>query len=189
MVEPENVAPADIIVVLGAGMDPDGTLHRSSILRVEKAAVLFQTGAAPRLHFTGGKAVESGPSAGEMMAQLAVRLGVPRAAISTETASLSTLQNALFSMPSLNGYDRIILVTEGFHLPRAWLSFQWAAAHSIEIALVHSTEFRTNGTWTSGPKLVAREALAFWFNIARVAVWHGGSLMGVGNEQRDNWLQ
>ncbi|WP_107495901.1 hypothetical protein [Thalassobius sp. I31.1] len=36
LTEPDTFAPADVIMVFGAGMDDDGTLHYSSILRVEK---------------------------------------------------------------------------------------------------------------------------------------------------------
>ncbi len=190
--EPKTFAPADIIVVLGAGMDADGTLHPSSILRVEKAVKLFQAGAAPRLHFSGGEGILNGPAAGDKMAELAVSLGVPRAAISTENHSFSTLQNALFSMPALQNADRIILVTEGFHLARAWLSFHWAAWQSgrrIEIALAHSTIFRGGQGWSNGPKLLAREVLAIWFNLTRVGLWHIGGALGVEPQSRTAWLR
>ncbi len=192
MAEPDNIAPADFLVVLGAGMNSDGTLHESSKLRVIKAVELFQAGAAPMLLFTGGRAIETGPSSGSMMAQLAVNLGVPPVAIITETRSLSTLQNALFSMPKMASARRIIIVTEGFHLPRSWLSFKWAMAQigqNVDLALAHSTVFRKTGNWQSGPKLLAREALAFWFNLGRASLWQAVGLLNVADETRDIWLQ
>ncbi len=114
---------ADVIVVLGAGMEPDGTLHASSLQRVETGVELFHAGAAPSLHFTGGAAVPGGPSSGAQMASLAQSLGVQIELISHEDRSLSTLQNALFSQPMLRGAEDILVVTDGFHLPRSWLSF------------------------------------------------------------------
>jgi len=186
--EPESFAPADVIIVLGGGMDADGTLHQATRLRVRKGVALFQAGTAPKILFTGGRAVETGPSSGDMMARLAMQLGVPAAAIITETRSLSTLQNALFSMPKMEKATRIIIVTEGFHLLRSWLSFQWVAlieAQTLDIALAHSTIFRPD----SGAKLVAREALAFWFNLGRAALWHIGGWLNVAPDTRDSWLE
>lgn len=186
--EPESFAPVDVIVVLGGGMDADGTLHLASRLRVQKGVALFQAGTAPKLLFTGGRAVATGPSAGDMMARLAMQLGVPAAAIVTETRAHSTLQNALFSLPKIQNSTRILIVTEGFHLPRSWLSFQWAAlveARSLDISLARSTIFRP----ASGAKLVAREALAFWFNLGRAALWHMGGWLGIAPDTRNTWLE
>ena len=99
--EPERFAVADRIVVLGAGMDADGTLHLSTKLRVEKAFAIYQKCAAPAIHFTGGIARPEGPSAGQQMAQYAIQMGVPERATTYEGKSQSTLQNALFSIPYL----------------------------------------------------------------------------------------
>lgn len=186
--EPESFTDsAEIIVVLGGGMDPDGTLYEPSKLRVIKAVELYQAGAAPKMLFSGGRALDAGPSAADLMAKLAVRLGVPPSAILTETRALSTLQNALFSMPALEGSNDIILITEGFHLLRAWLSFQWAAqisGRTLHISLAHSAVFDPQ----TGAKLLVTETLSIWFNLGRVAAWYGGSWLNIPLEIRDNWL-
>jgi uncharacterized SAM-binding protein YcdF (DUF218 family) len=191
--EPVNFARADVIVVPGAGMDADGTLHRSSIGRVEKAVALFQDGTAARLHFSGGGAVPDGPSAGAQMAALAQASGVPATAISIEGRSQSTLQNALFSQDALTGATRIIIVTEGFHLARSWLSFRWAgwtAGQRPQIALAHSTIFRKARPGRSGAvMMVLREGAAWPFNVARAAVWHAAQWTGTSRERRDSWLR
>lgn len=192
--EPDEFDPADVIVVLGADMDADGTLHPSTVLRVEKGVALFQNGTAPRMHFTGGRGRADGPAAGKMMARLAVELGVPEEVITHEDESLSTLQNALFSMPMLQDAKRIILVTEGFHLPRSWASFKWAAfnsGNSFDIALARSTAFRAKSpNLRYAPvSMVVREVLAWGFNTLRVVAWQGAGWAGVENTRRDGWLQ
>lgn len=192
--EPEKFTPADMIVVLGAGMDADGTLHRSTILRVKKGVALFHAGAAPHMHFTGGMGGKNGPSAGQMMAKLAQSLAVPAVQTSTENKSQSTLQNALFSQPTLKDVKRIILVTEGFHLPRSWASFQWAAwqnGRELDIALSRSTAFRQpSETARFTPvTMVAREGLAWGFNLLRAISWHGAGWYGIADEERNKWLQ
>ena len=191
---PQQDGPADVIVVLGAGMEPDGTLHGSSIQRVEKGVELFHAGVAPRLHFTGGAAVSGGPSSGAQMAALAHSLSVSEAVISHEDRSLSTLQNALFSQPILRDAGHILIVTDGFHLPRSWLSFTWAAWHvgapTPEISVAFPARLRSpSPDWPFSPvAMPLREALAVWFNLTRLAMFEVGRVAGVDREIRDPWL-
>lgn len=192
LTEPEKFPPADVIMVFGAGMGADGTLHPSTILRVEKGVTLYQQGAAPRLHMSGGMARDGGPSAGDQMRDLAVRLGVPGDVITSETRSLSTLQNALFSLPDLSQDGRIIAVSEGFHLPRVWASLHWAAMNdgrSFDVGLANSEPFRStspNLDWPQGA-MVWREVLATGFNALRATAWQIGGVIGA--ENRDDWLK
>ncbi|MEM6620224.1 MAG: YdcF family protein [Pseudomonadota bacterium] len=170
-----------MIVVLGGGMDPDGRLHRSSTTRVDAGVALWRAGVADRLHFSGG--ARDLVSAGERMAARARAAGVPVNAITTERQSQSTLQNALFSRPTLRDAS-IILVTEKFHLPRAWASFQamglrpvaWAAAPPARATLASRT------------RVTLRESLAVWFNLGRWGLWRAAGALGVKNATRDSWL-
>ncbi len=186
--DPSSAPRHDVIVVLGAGMDPDGTLHRSSRLRVERGVALWQAGLAPRMHFSGGEGRPGGPSAGEGMARLAVSMGVPEDAVSWEGLSQSTLQNALFSQPMLEGATSILIVTEGFHLPRAWISFRWAGPQ--DVGLVFSERFRAETPNSRFPRtmMTLREALAFWFNLGRMAAYEGAGALGVAKATREGWL-
>src|SRR5512137_2804345 len=58
---PSDIQSADAIVVLGAAMDPDGTLSCESLVRTVKAVALYRTGRAPLVVFSG-PAREDGPS-------------------------------------------------------------------------------------------------------------------------------
>jgi uncharacterized SAM-binding protein YcdF (DUF218 family) len=122
------------------------------------------------------------------MADLAVSLGVPAAVISYEDRSQSTLQNALFSAPQLHDATSIRLVTEGFHLPRSWLSFRWAGDWSL--SLTPSERFRSMSPNSRYPGLtmVLREGVAFWFNAGRVLTYEAGGLIGVDQRTREGWL-
>ena len=192
--DPASVAKTDVIIVLGAGMDANGRLHRSTRLRVAKGVDLWANGRAPRMHFTGGQAAPDGVSAGEAMALLAQGMGVPVGATSFEGRSLSTLQNALFSQPMLSGEQSARLVTEGFHLPRSWLSFKWAAWHvgaaSPKLYLSHSERLRQGSPSARLPRLtmVTRETGALWFNAARVIGYEVARLLRIPVAQRDPWL-
>lgn len=185
---PKKMTQTDIIVVLGAGMDPDGTLHRSTTLRVDRGVELWKADLAPRLHFTGGQGRPGGPSAGERMAERAISQGVPIEVISYEGRSLSTLQNALFSQPMLEDAKTIRLVTEGFHLPRSYLSFWWAGDHDIYLSFSERFRNSTLGAQSPDVVMVFREALAVWFNLARVGIYETAAVFGVEEARRIGWL-
>jgi uncharacterized SAM-binding protein YcdF (DUF218 family) len=166
--------PAQVLIVLGGDMEADNTLGPQTRQRVEAGVALFQAGAAPRIHFTGGS--EADPGAGEQMRALAVSLGVPAAATSAESRSQSTLQNALLSRPVLGPLadEPVMLVTDGFHLARAWASFRWAGYRPVRLAAASAF----------GPSPVpdqlrslARETLAWWFNLPRVAAYEATLLV------------
>lgn len=182
--EPTDIK-VDLIIVLGGGMSPKGSLHTSSTVRVDKGVSLYKTGVAPRIHFTGGLASPNAPSAGEQMAARALEAGVPDAVISFEGASYSTLQNALFSKPDWLGAGHIVLVTEGFHLPRSWATFKAFGAHKI--TLVSARRFRGERI-RSGIRMTLREALAVWFNAGRFLVWQVAGLTDMPQADRDALL-
>ena len=117
-------------------MDDDNTLAAQTRRRVEAGVALYEAGAAPRIHFTGGSPRNGRPGAGEQMRALAVSLGVPAAVTSAESLSQSTLQNALFSRPcsARSPTAPVMLVTDGFHLARAWASFRWAGYGPVRLA-------------------------------------------------------
>jgi uncharacterized SAM-binding protein YcdF (DUF218 family) len=106
---------AGVLIVLGGAMTPEHRLGSETAARVEAAVALYEAGAAPRIHFTGGTPGYGLPGAGDEMRAFAVALGVPPAATSAENASRSTLQNALFSRPVLVRLadGTLLLVSDG----------------------------------------------------------------------------
>jgi len=162
--------PADLIIVLGGTMNGDNSLASETRGRVREGVRLHEAGLAPRIHFTGGSPDKGRPGAGDQMMALAIEWGVPPAAASAENWSESTLQNALFSREILGveADGSVILVSDGYHLARAWLTFRWAGYGPI--ALDAASPF---GDQSIARRLrrVGRESLAWWYNLARVAVW------------------
>ncbi len=119
-----------VIVLLSGGVDrparsPDdyAALTLSSVRRLFAAVNLWRKTPDARLVIAGGDA--HGTAESLVLASLAERLGVPAAAISTETKSRTTWENArnlAQEAPRLPG--RIWLVSSALHLPRARLAFQ-----------------------------------------------------------------
>jgi uncharacterized SAM-binding protein YcdF (DUF218 family) len=103
---------ADVLVVLGGGTDE----------RPTRAAELFQAGVAPLV-------LVSGSGDNDINVNILERNGVPESAILREPASLSTLENAKFSVALLRqkGVHRVIIVTSWYHSRRAMACFQSAA--------------------------------------------------------------
>jgi uncharacterized SAM-binding protein YcdF (DUF218 family) len=137
---------------------------------------LFDAGLAPVIIFSGGIARPTGPSAGAQMGRFAMTRGVPQDGVFAEGLAQSTLQNALFSLPLIPNAERIIIVTEAFHLPRSWASFRWAQwelGHPAKsFTLVMSEDVRRNPlTGDVRWNMLVRESLAIWFNAVRAAAY------------------
>jgi uncharacterized SAM-binding protein YcdF (DUF218 family) len=100
---------ADVIVVLGGGQ------HE----RPERAAELFRQRAAPRIIITG-----AGDDAINL--QLLLQSGVPARAIQIEGKSMTTRENAEFTLKLLRAENvhRVILVTSWYHARRAQKTFE-----------------------------------------------------------------
>jgi len=115
----DPLAHAEVILVPGARVHPDGRLSRSASERVRTAAGLHAAGWAPLVLLTGG-APDGGPVEAEQMALEAERSGIPASALLLETASKNSWENADFSAVALHRrrLTRAIVVTHGFHTRR-----------------------------------------------------------------------
>ena len=173
------VETTDAIVVLAAGLNDQGQIDQVTTGRVDKGIALYQAGHAPRLHMTGGTTLDGSPSSGQQMAERAIAAGIPAEAVTFEGASRSTLQNALFSIPMLDGSEHLTLVTDGFHLPRSMASFMWAGDKTLTIVATDAEpEFGH----------IIREGAAIWFNAGRVGAYWVLKRMGRDEEELIPWL-
>lgn len=166
----------DAIACMGGGMNARGTLAEPTLNRVERCVQLYEAGLAPIVIFTGGIATPSGPSAGEKMGEYGVTLGLDPLAVRTEDLAQSTLQNALFTLQDYPQANTFIIVTEGFHLPRSWASFRWAAwqlgrsdmtFHLVMSERVRRDPISDSVSWS----ILMRESLAIWFNAGRAVLY------------------
>ena len=120
---------ADALVVLGRGIDRDGSLPRLAKQRVERAAELFAWQTAPRIIFSGRCSLMTDviPAVTEAaaMAEYARELGLPGEALHVEEQSRDTIGNAYFVLRDFlepNDWTSIRVVTSDFHIQRtAWV--------------------------------------------------------------------
>ena len=139
----EQIPRADVIVVLGGalGLPIQPRQHVQLIAgsdRLWYTARLYKAGKAPQVILTGGNVFELEGMQGESWyaSQLLTEWGIPRQRLITETKSRTSYENAVNTRPLLEAMKarRVLLVTSGFHMPRALGVFRKALADtSIEI--------------------------------------------------------
>lgn len=177
----------DAILCLGAGVDAEGRIDPASRTRAGRCAELARAGAAPVLVMTGGPLRAGTPTAADGMADVARAAGTGDATILLEDRSHSTLQNALFSLRLVAPDARLILVTEAFHLPRAWISFRAMGAQ--DLVLYPSERLRRTARGRPAWHMLLRESLALWFNAGRLGAWWLGGMAGIPEDRRAVWLK
>ena len=167
------------VVVLAHAMDEAGTeLSPESEARLAKGVELYGAGKAPLLVLSGG----GNPPVARAMEASAVAAGVPQEAILVEDASLSTLQNALFTADLERlAHDRpILLVTHRYHLPRANASFRWAGFEDVR-----NVAADPEGGFALDEGLLW-EAVKWPYNLLRAAA---ASASEAANVPRDSYIK
>ncbi len=109
--------PSGAAIVFGAGLTRDGQPTTVLRDRVETAAQLYFTGKVEKLLMSGDNRFEY-YNEPEAMRQYAISLGVPADAIVMDYAGRSTYDSC-YRAKAIFGLTSALLVTQGFHLPRA----------------------------------------------------------------------
>ena len=143
--------PPDGIVVLGGAITPDVSAARNDVAlneaaeRVTAAVALARRYPAARIIYSGGSAALIFPEGSEAASAVRIfeSLGIPQARIIAEEQSRNTVENAVFSlllaMPRPG--ERWLLVTSGYHMPRAMGVFR-QAGFPVE---AYPVDWRTRG--------------------------------------------
>lgn len=113
----EEVPQVRVALVLGAGLNRDGSAGIVLQDRVEKAAELYFAGKVEKLLMSGDNSTEyyDEPSA---MREHALSLGVPDEDIVLDFAGRRTYDSC-YRSKEIFGVTELIVVTQAFHLPRA----------------------------------------------------------------------
>lgn len=162
---------ADAIVVLGSAVWPNEQPSPSLSRRIGKGIELWQAGLAPVLVPTGGIG-RNPPAEADVMARVARAGGVPDTALILEREAVSTAESAarVRALAEAHGWQRIILVSEPYHLRRSSLLFQ---SHGLAVQTACApwgTQFWTNAYQTM------REAGGLMLQSLGIATGRAGSL-------------
>ncbi len=139
------------IIVLGGSIDPEvSAAHGTPALnesaeRLTAAVALARKYPAARIVFSGGDAslLFGGAVEADFALVLLEQLGVPRERVLLEARSRNTVENARFTKQLVrpDPGERWLLVTSGFHMPRAIGAFR-AAGFPVE---AYPVDWRTRG--------------------------------------------
>jgi uncharacterized SAM-binding protein YcdF (DUF218 family) len=166
----DRATPSDAIVILGAGVRPDGSPNGATVRRARHGAALYKRGMAPVLICTGGYSgnqliqTEAGACAAILQ-----RLGVPASAILLEQTSTSTEENAIeaHKIMQSRGLHTVIIVTDNYHIFRSETLFRDQGIQAVASA----------AQLTSGPLPVYwrffgsyREIVALVWQVFKTAV-------------------
>lgn len=136
LLPPQDLTPADVIVVLGYGppVDEEGRPADELLRRVEKGVELYRQGLAPAMIMTGGNTYLDYYES-SVMKEAAVSMGVPADAVLEEREAMDTIGNARYSARIMEerGWSGCILVSSPYHLKRGKKLFE-AAGVSVQTA-------------------------------------------------------
>lgn len=156
----DEIARADVIVVPGNTIAPDGSPSPRLRARLDAALGLYREGAAPVILVSGGVGVEGFDEAASMAAYLHAHR-VPAAAIVLDPAGVDTTATALHTAAYLraHGGRTALVATQYFHVARTQLLLGREGVDVVGTVHARYVEFRD--VWS-----VAREVPA----LAVVAV-------------------
>lgn len=123
IVEPAEARPAQVALVLGAGVYPDGRVSPMLGDRLETALALYQSGKVTKILLSGDHGRQDYDEVNAMRRYLEAR-GVPPQDLFMDHAGFDTY-DSLYRAAAIFQVDDVIVVTQEFHLPRAL----WIARH------------------------------------------------------------
>ncbi len=107
----------EAIVVLGAGVRPDGTPSHMLEDRLKGAVALYKKGVAKAVVLSGDNSGEDYDEV-SAMERYCLTAGIPKEAIIRDDIGFSTYET-MYNAIVASGYRRIIVVTQEYHLYRA----------------------------------------------------------------------
>jgi SanA protein len=115
--DPRAADPAQVAIVPGALVNPDGTMSSMLADRVEQAARLWNGGKVKRILVSGDHGAWRYDEPTTMRLALS-RMGVPQRVVFTDHAGFDT-RATMERAHAIFGVDEALIVTQGFHMKRA----------------------------------------------------------------------
>jgi vancomycin permeability regulator SanA len=135
--------PADMAIVFGNTVAPDGTPSPRLAARLATAAGLYRNHVVPAI-FVSGATGREGFDEGRVMREDLVRRGVPMSAIIVDPEGRNTQLTCAHARAVLAdlGGTRVVLVTQWFHVARARLAARRAGIPIVSAQAPHWAEWR-----------------------------------------------
>ncbi len=182
MSEVTEVSPAQVAIVPGALVEPDGTMSSMLADRVRQAAALWHAGKVEKVLVSGDHHTWAYDEPGTMRKAL-VRAGVPARDVFEDHAGFDTWATMVRAR-SVFGVRDAVVVTQGFHMPRALFLADAAGIDASGLtADLHSWGFQ-------GEKSEVREVLSRVKSIVDVTLDTpaiGGPPIPIDGDGRRSW--
>ena len=142
------------IVILGAGVyphdasQPEDLPNQGTFLRSSYGAWLYRNWRPLPIVVSGGSSDTKDVPPSAIMGRILEQSGVPSPAIWRESRSRTTYENALYSAALLRarGINRVVLVTEAYHMLRAEAAFRRQGLAVIPTPCCYRT-LQFHGRW------------------------------------------
>ncbi|MEM7497975.1 MAG: YdcF family protein [Pseudomonadota bacterium] len=184
----ERMGRVDALIVLGGGVDPDYVLNYVGRERADTAAEVLRAGRAEVAIFTGTfERVDRPEGEAGLMRNRVSASGIDTTRLFLEPAARTTLENLRFSfvLAEAQGNRSFAIVTDAYHLPRALALASLLGRENV--TGVASEGLDEHGAVTRFAFL-AREAMAWWYNLGKAAAWTVLGLAGVEESARGEWI-
>jgi vancomycin permeability regulator SanA len=149
----EDAPSAPVALVLGAGLNPDGSPSPFLAGRLEVAKALYDSGRARVILVSGDNRVASHDEPTAMRDWLLAR-GIPTGAVVRDFAGRDTYDSCTRA-GRIFGVERVLVVSQGYHLPRAVTTCRAVGLDAEGVG--DRTARRYPAQWTAGER---REKLA-----------------------------
>ena len=139
----DDIAPADVALVLGSKVELDGTPSPRLRARLDRTLELFRGGSFPSVVVSGGVGKEGYDEAAVMRDYLVAR-GVPAERIILDSHGDTTLASAqnIARIARERNFKSVFIVSQYFHIPRAKLALERCHFSVIHSAHAHFFEWR-----------------------------------------------
>jgi uncharacterized SAM-binding protein YcdF (DUF218 family) len=177
----EQAESADAIIVLGGILGPRATPGQvanmmDSVERFEAGIRLHQAGRGSQLVFTGAKMGWKDTSAteGDELKRLAIERGVPadQILVTAHVANTADEARVVSELTRERGWNRVVLVTTGWHMARSAYQFQKAGVGCTPFPVdfrhdparrISAIDFVPRGEAWMFTETALREIYGYWF--------------------------
>jgi vancomycin permeability regulator SanA len=149
--------PADLAIVLGSKVHPDGTPSSGLQRRLERAAQIYRSGSVKAILVSGGRGAE-GREEAAVMHDVLVASGIPSDKILVDRTGNNTRLTAIHAREIIqaHGWHSAVVISQYYHVPRAKLALRQQG-----IAQISGAAAQYRFAWTD-PISIIRE-FAGWY--------------------------
>lgn len=158
----DELGRADLIVILGNRVEPDGTPSPRLAARLLRGLDLYQSGYAPRILVSGGTGVE-GVDEAEAMRRWLVEQDVPASVVLVDSGGVNTFATSVNTARIMrkNGWQSAIIVSHYYHIARCKLAFARAGVET------RFSAYARTGPELREPYSLVREFVAYYAYMIR----------------------